>query len=189
LASPSYLIEGGVFIDESGDIGLRPPYKSSHFVIGYVYCKNPDTLRIHLKHYMTRTAEFLWNFIFANTLFSNILYNISFSKPPAIYYDRRSLTIERKTQFHNYIQNKDSYYKYRGFKNFQGELPNILEASSHLEPCIWAADFGRGADDPVFCRPNNNGKTKCDCTPPQQELDQYKTYSERKIKSFHDENF
>ena len=43
-----------MFIDESGDIGLRPPYKSSHFVIGYVYCKNPDILRIHLKHYMKR---------------------------------------------------------------------------------------------------------------------------------------
>lgn len=42
-------------------------------------------------------------------------------------------------------------------------------------------------DDPVFCRPNNNGKSKLDCTPLQQELDQYETYSERKIKSYHDQ--
>ena len=44
-------------------------------------------------------------------------------------------------------------------------------------------------DDPDFCQPNKDGNAKWDCTPLQQELDQYKTYSERKIKSFHEQDF
>ena len=43
-------------------------------------------------------------------------------------------------------------------------------------------------DDSDFCRPNN-GKPKWDCSPSRQELDQFKTYSDRKIKSFHELNF
>jgi 20S proteasome alpha/beta subunit len=44
-------------------------------------------------------------------------------------------------------------------------------------------------DKPAFCRPNNNGRPKLDCTPLQQELDQYKINSERKLKSFQDQDF
>lgn len=44
-------------------------------------------------------------------------------------------------------------------------------------------------DKSAFCRPNNNGRPKLDCTPLQQELDQYKIYSERKLKSFQDQDF
>jgi 20S proteasome alpha/beta subunit len=44
-------------------------------------------------------------------------------------------------------------------------------------------------DDPDFSQPNKDGNAKWDYTPLQQELDQYKTYSERKIKSFHDQEF
>jgi hypothetical protein len=40
-------------------------------------------------------------------------------------------------------------------------------------------------DDQNFCAPCNDGKPKLDCTPTQQELDQYRAYSENKIKSFH----
>jgi hypothetical protein len=89
----------------------------------------------------TWTPVTLWNFMFAHTLFSNVLNSISFSTPPTVYYDRRTLTIERRTEFHNYINDKDSYYDYKRLKRYQGKLPDILEASSHLEPCIWAADF------------------------------------------------
>jgi 20S proteasome alpha/beta subunit len=44
-------------------------------------------------------------------------------------------------------------------------------------------------DDPDFCRPNNNGNPKLDCAPMQKELEQYRTYSEQKIKSLHDQPF
>jgi hypothetical protein len=207
-----------IFIDESGDIGLLPQSISLSFVIGYVYCKNPDILRRHLKHYLTRlhqtrryppelhelkfwlpfdslkkygytnteidykyrihshviqnhtislireysdaiqvavldkktilkptwTTVNLWNFMFGHTIFSSVLNGISFSNFPTVYYDTRTLSTEGKKAFHDYIQNKDSYYEFKGFKRYEGKL-KIYEAPSHLEPCIWAADFVAGA--------------------------------------------
>jgi hypothetical protein len=44
-------------------------------------------------------------------------------------------------------------------------------------------------DHAHFCCPNNNGKPKWDCTPSNEELKGYKTYSERKLKSLHDQDF
>jgi hypothetical protein len=44
-------------------------------------------------------------------------------------------------------------------------------------------------DDPDYCRPSNNGDPKCDCSPTQEELDEFKSYSERKLQSLHNVPF
>jgi 20S proteasome alpha/beta subunit len=44
-------------------------------------------------------------------------------------------------------------------------------------------------DDPEYCKPYNNGRPKTDCSPTGTELEEFKSYSEKKLQSLHDQPF
>jgi 20S proteasome alpha/beta subunit len=44
-------------------------------------------------------------------------------------------------------------------------------------------------DDPDFCKPYNQGNPKLDCSPTIQELNEFKSYSEEKLKNLHSLDF
>lgn len=44
-------------------------------------------------------------------------------------------------------------------------------------------------NEPEFCRKYNNGKPKSDCSPTRKELEEFKNYSEKKIKNLYDQPF
>lgn len=93
----------------------------------------------------TWTSEQLGNFTFAQTLIVNIMNKISPPNPPAILYDKGRLSASRTNRFKTYLLNKDSYFQYKGLKQYRGSLPAPIETTSTLEPGIWAADIVAGA--------------------------------------------
>lgn len=102
-----------------------------------------DKTRAYPGHW---TPERLGNFIFADSLVCDILPNLMLSHPPEIYYDSGRLNRASSSEsFNRYIIEKDGYYEYRGIKKYTGNISEIKEISSTVEPCIWAADLVAGA--------------------------------------------
>ena len=91
------------------------------------------------------TAENLGNFVLAQTLIVNIMNVISPPNPPIIYYDKGRLSASKAIEFNTYLVNKDSYYQYRGWKKYRGNLSTPNDTSSVLEAGIWAADMVAGS--------------------------------------------
>ncbi len=209
-----------IFIDESGDIGLRSkPWiqKKPYYVFGFVYCKDPSQLRKRLKRLLKRmhqrgkypsrlgelkfylphteliqggytitdinnynahmpvvrskalglitkysdgvfatvldkrkafptyTEEELGNYILARSFIEDVMNVLKPPNPPAILYDRGRLSPARSIEFNNYVVSKDSYYQYRGWKNYQGSLSPPVDTASLGEAGIWAADIVAGS--------------------------------------------
>lgn len=209
-----------IYVDESGILGLSQSAISNHpiFSYGFVYCRDPNTLRKRLRRLLRRlhlrnrypprlrelkfyipyhkmldlgytrqqiqyyvnhlpyvrnralniilnsvclifsaildkrtiqrtswTSETLGNFIFAQTLFVNILNNIQPQFPPNIIFDDGRLSAARTPRFQGYVLQKQSYFGFKGFKQYAGLLGAPLPASSLLEPGLWAADIVAGA--------------------------------------------
>lgn len=93
----------------------------------------------------TWNSERLGNFLFAQTMIVNIMNGLSPSSPPPIYYDKGRLSAARSLFFNYYLLKKDSYFEYKGFKLYRGNIALPLDVSSVMEPCIWAADLVSGA--------------------------------------------
>lgn len=91
------------------------------------------------------TTETLGNFVFAETLVSDIMNTLSPPNPPIILYDKGRLSPAKTALFQKYLVNKDQYFQRRGWKRYRGSLSTPLDLSSTLEPGIWAADLVAGA--------------------------------------------
>jgi hypothetical protein len=87
----------------------------------------------------------LGNFIFAQSLFVNVMNTLSPPNPPVVYYDRGGFSLAMSISFKSYIVNKDEWFEYKGLKLYRGNIPPPLDVSSIQEPCIWAADLVAGA--------------------------------------------
>jgi hypothetical protein len=97
------------------------------------------------KAFSTWTSERIGNYIFAQSLFLNVLNNISPRYPPSILYDGGRLSQSKTLQFRNYITNKDLYLDGAGLKQYRGQVPTPSNRNSIAEPGIWAADIVAGA--------------------------------------------
>jgi hypothetical protein len=93
----------------------------------------------------TWTEERIINYIFGNSIQLYILNMLDSPDDPFLFYDSGRLNKLKENDFKQYLRNKDSYHKYKGFKNSNGVLWNINSVESHNEPCIWAADFIAGS--------------------------------------------
>jgi len=99
----------------------------------------------------TWTSERLGNFMFAQTLFLNILNTLKTSKPPTIIFDEGRLSVLKATKFKEYLSNKESYFEYVGLKKYKGNIGTPVDMSSISEPGIWAADIIAGAFYHKYC--------------------------------------
>jgi hypothetical protein len=97
------------------------------------------------KAYDTWTSEKIGNYVFAQTLVSNIMNNISPQYPPSILFDPGRLSPSQTEDFKKYLNGKDQYFEYLGIKRYEGSLPEPKPQASHVEPGIWAADLVAGA--------------------------------------------
>lgn len=111
----------------------------------------------------TWTPETLGNFIFAQTLFVNILNNITPQFPPNIVFDDGRLKAAKTPPFQSYILQKQSYFGFKGFKKYSGALGAPIPAASLLEPGLWAADIVAGAFN---CKYKHNDTTFADLLKP-----------------------
>jgi Protein of unknown function (DUF3800) len=93
----------------------------------------------------TWTAERLCNYVFATTLQEDILNLINIQTDPILYYDAGRLNQLKEIEFNQYLVNKELFRSARGLKRYRGTLWSINSIESHIEPCIWAADFIAGA--------------------------------------------
>lgn len=94
----------------------------------------------------TWTPETLGNFVFAQTLHTNILNTTNLPFELSILYDSGRLAKSKVGNFHNYIFDKDRYYKNKGLRtNNRSYSLQLNDTSSTAGPCIWAADFVAGA--------------------------------------------
>jgi hypothetical protein len=94
----------------------------------------------------TWTPEELGNFVFAQTLHTNILNAPGLPTALSVIYDSGRLAKSKVGSFHSYIFKKDNYYKNMGFRtNDKNYLLDVRDMSSGIEPCLWAADFVAGA--------------------------------------------
>jgi hypothetical protein len=93
----------------------------------------------------TWTAERLGNFVFGHTLLSNVLKGLSLPQIPLICYDEGRLSPAKSADFQDYVISKDSYFEYRGFKQYNGNSFVFNNTCSVSEPCLWAADLVAGA--------------------------------------------
>lgn len=91
------------------------------------------------------TNERIGNYIFAQTLFLDVMNNISPRYPPAILYDKGRLSPTKNSQFKEYVANKDRYFEKMDLKSYKGQIPVPQEQSSYAEPGIWAADLVAGS--------------------------------------------
>jgi hypothetical protein len=97
------------------------------------------------KAHLFWTNERIGNYIFAQTLFLDIMNNISPRYPPAILYDRGRLSPMKNRKFKEYVANKDRYFETMDLKSYKGQIPTLQEQSSYAEPGIWAADLVAGS--------------------------------------------
>lgn len=93
----------------------------------------------------TWTTETLGNFVFAETVVSNIMNKLSLLNSPIILYDKGRLSPFKTTLFQKYVLAKDQYFQRKGWKKYGGSLSTPIDVSSNLEPGIWAADITSGA--------------------------------------------
>lgn len=91
------------------------------------------------------TSESLQNFVFAQTLFVNILNAIRAPVPPQIIYDKGRLSPTRAHHFHAYVQRKEEYFQQRQIKQYPGSILPPKDATSVSEAGIWAADMVAGS--------------------------------------------
>jgi len=91
------------------------------------------------------TPNQLGNFIFAQTLFSNVIRNIHPIFPPNIIFDAGRLSLARTPAFQGYLMNKQTYYRNMGINLHMGNITTPIPASSQLDPGLWAADIVAGA--------------------------------------------
>jgi hypothetical protein len=97
------------------------------------------------KAHNTWTPERLGNYVFAQTLFLDVMNSITPQYPPSILYDRGRLSPTKTRQFEQYFVNKDRYFEQTEVKSYKGQLPVPKDQSSYAEPGIWAADLVAGA--------------------------------------------
>jgi|GEM_PF-2566224 len=93
----------------------------------------------------TWTSERIGNYIFAQTLVSDVMNNIFPQYPPSILYDPGRLSPSQTEEFKQYLSGKDQYFERMGIKRYDGHLPGPQARASHIEPGIWAADLVAGA--------------------------------------------
>jgi hypothetical protein len=93
----------------------------------------------------TWTSERIGNYVFAQTLFLDIMNHISPRYPPSVLYDRGRLSPAQTKEFKEYLSNKDRYLERMEIKSYKGQIPTLEEQSSHIEPGIWAADIVAGS--------------------------------------------
>jgi len=97
------------------------------------------------KAHSSWTNERIGNYVFAQTLFLDVMNNISPRYPPSILYDKGRLSPTKNSQFKDYVVNKDRYFEKMDLKSYKGQIPIPQEQSSYAEPGIWAADLVAGS--------------------------------------------
>jgi len=107
----------------------------------------------------TWTSERIGNYVFAQTLVSNVMNNISPQYPPSILYDPGRLSPAQTEEFKQYLNGKDQYFEHLGIKRYNGHLPGPQSRASHIEPGIWAADLVAGA---FSCKYTNEDSSYAD---------------------------
>ena len=93
----------------------------------------------------TWTSETIGNFLFAQTLYVNILNRIRPPIPPTIIFDKGRLSAAKTHAFQDYMVNKEGYFGFKGFKKYEGLIGVPVDMPSLAEPGLWSADIVAGA--------------------------------------------
>jgi 20S proteasome alpha/beta subunit len=101
--------------------------------------------------------------------------------PHATYYLKRYY--HEEMNMNDFAQLADFIIRYTSHDRYTVEVDVGLDPTFPYPQIIYIPD------DPNFCKPYNNGNPKLDCSPTEDELKHFKSYSDDKLSALHNQPF